>query len=398
MQECQSEIAGVKSAQAVRLSVEKTHEAAVRAPEADLLGKMGATSANAAAHARTLNRMTNGQPTRAQQWALHLQRTQGNRHMQRVLALARQREGEGEVTPDVEAAIERSRGRGQALDTGVRRQMESAFGADFSDVRIHTGSESHSLNRAVNAIAFTTGQDIFFRDDAYNPQTSVGKELLAHELTHVVQQGGSGTLPGKLVVGEPDDCYEREAEQVAKSVAGQLSISSNPSTTTATSTGCPVRRQCACGGAIKSGGECDECRAKRGAVPGEHMNTPRPLVEGTFNRDAMVNGSLVKQGERYRAFELSDLPPTSIARQEGQCISLPEVIWKCGIRIIACAGAALAAAGAEVASGGLATAGAILLIVAACGDLGYECSAAISAYMDCNGPAALASADTSGGD
>src|SRR5262249_28609417 len=84
---------------------------------------------------------------------LQLQRRYGNHYAQRMLALARQGEGEGEVTADVESAIERARGGGQGLDRGTRLQMESAFGVDFSGVRIHTGAESHSLNRAVNAIA-----------------------------------------------------------------------------------------------------------------------------------------------------------------------------------------------------------------------------------------------------
>jgi hypothetical protein len=171
-----------------------------------------------------------------------LQRTYGNRYVQRVLDLARKGEGEGEVTPEVETAIEGSRGGGQALDTGIRRQMESAFGNDFSAVRIHTGSESHSLNNAVNAVAFTTGQDIFFRDGAYNPEGSGGKELLAHELTHVVQQNGAAPIAGnaqrfqiqrmcteceeekknkiqgKLTVGQANDQYEQEADRVAREV------------------------------------------------------------------------------------------------------------------------------------------------------------------------------------
>ena len=135
--------------------------------------------------------------------------------MQRVLALARQGEGEADVAPEVEPAIERARGGGQGLDHGVRRQMESAFGSDFSGVRVHTGAEAHELNRAVSAVAFTTGQDIFFRDGAYNPSNPEGKELLAHELTHVVQQGGQG-IKAKLTVSQPGDPLEREADEMAR--------------------------------------------------------------------------------------------------------------------------------------------------------------------------------------
>ncbi len=89
-------------------------------------------------------------------------------------------------------AIERAKGHGNPLDEGVRKAMEPSFGADFSGVRVHTDARSDSLNQAIQAKAFTTGSDIFFRGGAYSPSTAGGQHLLAHELTHVVQQGGAG--------------------------------------------------------------------------------------------------------------------------------------------------------------------------------------------------------------
>lgn len=71
--------------------------------------------------------------------------------------------------------------------------MESAFGNDFSQVNIHTDTQSHQLNESIQARAFTTGNDIFFREGAFNPTSQDGQELIAHELTHVVQQGGANT-------------------------------------------------------------------------------------------------------------------------------------------------------------------------------------------------------------
>ncbi len=147
---------------------------------------------------------------------LQLQRQYGNRYVQRVLALSRQGEGETDVAPEVERAIEQKRGGGQTLDSKVRVQMESAFGVNFSGVRVHTDSEAHTLNQVLSARAFTTGQDIFFSQGEYNPGSSSGKELLAHELTHVVQQ--TGGVQTKLVVGEPGDVYEQEADQAARTV------------------------------------------------------------------------------------------------------------------------------------------------------------------------------------
>ena len=134
--------------------------------------------------------------------------------MRRVVDLSRKGRGEGDVTPEVEAAIQRERGGGQALDSAARAQMEPAMGADFGGVRVHTGGQADALNRDLSARAFTTGQDIFFKQGEYSPGSSSGRELLAHELTHVVQQDGD-RVRRKLTVGAAGDPYEREADQVA---------------------------------------------------------------------------------------------------------------------------------------------------------------------------------------
>lgn len=153
-------------------------------------------------HVAMLNRTTGGDPARAARALLGLQRRYGNRYVQRVLELARQADSDGQASPDVEQAIQRARGGGQALDRGARARMESAFGTDFSGVRVHADARADALNRRLNARAFTTGQDIFFRQGAYDPGSSSGRELLAHELTHVVQQNGSA-IRAKLVVNAP---------------------------------------------------------------------------------------------------------------------------------------------------------------------------------------------------
>lgn len=78
---------------------------------------------------------------------------------------------------------------GSALPAGLRGELESALGADLSGVRLHAGSESRELNRSMSAVAFTHGQDIHFRDGIPDASTDSGLHLLAHELTHTVQQG-----------------------------------------------------------------------------------------------------------------------------------------------------------------------------------------------------------------
>ena len=95
-----------------------------------------------------------------------------------------------EVTPDLESRIQSVRGGGQPLPKSIRAFFEPRFGYDFSQVRIHNDPEAAKLARALNAEAFTYGRDIYFGEGRYNPGTLTGKKLLAHELTHVVQQKG----------------------------------------------------------------------------------------------------------------------------------------------------------------------------------------------------------------
>jgi hypothetical protein len=97
----------------------------------------------------------------------------------------------GAVSNDLEQQIQSAKGSGQSLDPNLQSQMGQAMGADFSNVKIHTDTQSHQLNQSVQAKAFTTGQDIFFREGEYNPSSKGGQELIAHELTHVVQQNQS---------------------------------------------------------------------------------------------------------------------------------------------------------------------------------------------------------------
>jgi len=98
---------------------------------------------------------------------------------------------EGEAPTAVQEGLERNRGQGSALSSSTLAGMEESFGVDFSDVRVHTDSNAESMNRELNARAFTHGSDIYFNANEYSPETSEGKHLLAHELTHVVQQTGS---------------------------------------------------------------------------------------------------------------------------------------------------------------------------------------------------------------
>jgi len=109
----------------------------------------------------------------------------------------------GEASSSLESTINQARSSGVPLVAPIRRQMEGAFGADFSGVRIHANNNADTLNRELSARAFTTGNNIFFKRGEYNPGSSAGKELLAHELTHVVQQGQASIQPKALKVTKP---------------------------------------------------------------------------------------------------------------------------------------------------------------------------------------------------
>ncbi|MGH3840371.1 MAG: DUF4157 domain-containing protein [Pseudonocardiaceae bacterium] len=106
-------------------------------------------------------------------------------------------------------------GGGAPLDTDTRADMESRLGHDFSDVRVHTDSRAHDSAQAVNAHAYTVGSNVVFQRDKYDTSSMEGRTMLAHELTHVVQQRNGpvdGTPAGDgIQVSDPSDRFEREA-------------------------------------------------------------------------------------------------------------------------------------------------------------------------------------------
>lgn len=161
----------------------------------------------------------------------------GNRALQRLLA-QRAADTPTDLDDDTTTRINQARSGGQSLDTAIQKQMSQAMSHDFSGVRVHTSPEADSLNQQLSARAFTTGQDIFFRQGEYDPGSSGGRELLAHELTHVVQQssGAVGSGGSKMTVNPPGDVYEQEADAVAKQVA-------NPTPTAAGGGEAGVQRQ-----------------------------------------------------------------------------------------------------------------------------------------------------------
>lgn len=134
--------------------------------------------------------------------------------------IMRMRDGEGilpggMVHPQVEAAIAGRRGGGTPLDHGVASALSPAVGASLEGVRVHTDTGAAALARAVQARAFTVGNDIYFARGEYRPGTSDGNQLIAHEVAHTIQQRGA-PASGPLTVSQPGDALEREADAVAR--------------------------------------------------------------------------------------------------------------------------------------------------------------------------------------
>ena len=132
--------------------------------------------------------------------------------------------GAPEFVPSIVYDVLRS--SGQPLDSATRAFMEPRFGQDFRNVRTHTDLNASESARSVHARAYTVGQNVVFGAGQYVPGSEAGKRLLAHELTHVVQQGiGPATVQTKLEIGNVDSTLEREAEQVSATVANNTADS-----------------------------------------------------------------------------------------------------------------------------------------------------------------------------
>ncbi|MEL6130535.1 MAG: DUF4157 domain-containing protein [Cyanobacteria bacterium J06554_6] len=120
----------------------------------------------------------------------------------------------GHASNEFEQSLSQARSGGNTMEPNVQAQMESAMGADFSRVKVHTDAHADQLSRSIQAKAFTTGNDVFFKQGAYNPGSRGGQELLAHELTHVVQQNGVQCQPiQRVTAAEKEELMGIESTQ-----------------------------------------------------------------------------------------------------------------------------------------------------------------------------------------
>jgi Domain of unknown function (DUF4157) len=115
-------------------------------------------------------------------------------------------DGSGTASDTVTQQINATRGSGNSMDRPTQSFMESRFGTDFSNVKIHTGHDAIQMSRELNAQAFTVGSDIYFKSGKYDPSSDSGKHLLAHELTHTVQQQGGSSIQRSCTDGGCETC------------------------------------------------------------------------------------------------------------------------------------------------------------------------------------------------
>ena len=113
--------------------------------------------------------------------------------------------GQSIEEPNLEERLKSNQGAGQKMDSVTRTSMETGFGADFSRVNIHTDATAVQLNSQLGAEAFAHGNDIYFNEGRYNPESNSGKHLLAHELTHTIQQTGRISANLQYVIGDNHD-------------------------------------------------------------------------------------------------------------------------------------------------------------------------------------------------
>jgi len=155
---------------------------------------------------------------------LNLQRMAGN---ESVSALLGQEEEERSPVHDVVGS-----GGGTPVEPGARSFLEERMGADFSDVRVHTGAKADESARSINAQAYTVGTDVVFRSGAYEPDSPGGRHVLAHELAHVMQQKAgpvSGTpAAGGISISHPSDSFEQAAERSAAQALSPAPVQTMP--------------------------------------------------------------------------------------------------------------------------------------------------------------------------
>jgi predicted secreted Zn-dependent protease len=235
---------------------------------------------------------------------LQLQQKIGNQAVQRLIQSATEKSEAGTSDRDsIAQRIETAEGSGRPLDVNIQGQLEEGLSTDLSNVRVHTDSDADQLARAVGADAFTSRQDIFFREGTYDPHSQEGMHLLAHEVTHTVQQAAgpvAGTpTAGGVFVSSPSDSFEQAAKAVADGVVAgmpnlaQRILRSMPSA--------PTQRRLVQRQVSKGGG---------GKAAAESKTNFKSVVKKTYAIDAKTLEEAAQQIEQREEAGLTEWNPT----------------------------------------------------------------------------------------
>ncbi|MFD4997632.1 eCIS core domain-containing protein [Streptomyces buecherae] len=231
-----------------------------------------------------------------------LQRAVGNSAARTLVQ--RRATGENEATEATEESVEQPRssvhdvvssGGGQALDPETRTDMETRLGADFSDVRVHTDAAAHDSAKEVGAHAYTVGNNVVFQRDAYDTSSRQGRTMLAHELTHVVQQRSGpvdgAEAPGGIRVSDPGDRFEQEAASTAERVMAEPPA--------------PTPQPAESAAPQPAAAPAAPAAVQLSAAPA----VQRAAEEGEDEEPADVQGAFVQRAERKPEEEEEETPP-----------------------------------------------------------------------------------------
>lgn len=193
----------------------------------------------------------------------------------------------GAASSSVESAIGQMQSRsGSRLDGGTRGFMESRFGRDFSGVRVHHGNDAAAAAKSLNARAFTVGNDVFFNSGEYSPHNTAGRELLAHELTHTVQQAGTAGVASRKRVQRVDGKKKKGPDKLPVPDGGEIPF------------------QVDVGGGKEAGLIRTATKPREIVLPYLNLPLVDGVAKGTFAKDKMdpkaKNGTLPELGKQYQ--------------------------------------------------------------------------------------------------
>lgn len=182
----------------------------------------------------------------------------------------------------LEERLQRTKGSGTPLPSATKTAMESSMGADFSNVRVHTGADAAELSNDLQAQAFTHGNDIYFNDNKFDTTSSTGRHLLAHELTHTVQQGASVQKKADPVLTTGSPVLQKQDDGTA------VSLSSEKEETPG------LQAKAISGETIQRAPGAKPAAAAAPAVPGEVVD----ISSGRFNPSARLAEAIKGAGRK----------------------------------------------------------------------------------------------------